>query len=131
MTKILGVVMDPIASIKPHKDTTLALLLAAQRRGWEIKYMEQGSLALDNSNPIANMASLQVRDHATSWFTLGESKIESLASLDVILMRKDPPFDSEYIYSTYILEAAEKQGALVVNKPQSLRDCNEKVFVGQ
>jgi glutathione synthase len=128
MTKIIGVVMDPIASINPHKDTTLVLLLAAQRRGWEIKYMEQGSLALDNGEPIANMASLQVRDHATSWFTLGESKIETLSSLDVILMRKDPPFDSEYIYSTYILEAAEKRGALVVNKPQSLRDCNEKVF---
>ncbi|PCJ92628.1 MAG: glutathione synthase [Porticoccaceae bacterium] len=128
MTKILGVVMDPISGINAQKDTTLALLLAAQRRGWKLMYMEQGSLALDNSSPIANMASLQVRDHSTSWFTLGEPTIQSLSSLDVILMRKDPPFDSEYIYSTYILEAAEKLGVLVVNKPQSLRDCNEKVF---
>lgn len=128
MTKTLGVVMDPINAIHAYKDTTLALLLAAQRRGWSLIYMEQPSLALANGEPIAHMAPLQVREHDTNWFTLGEPELLPLGELDVILMRKDPPFDSEYIYSTYILEAAEKRGVLVVNKPQSLRDCNEKVF---
>jgi len=128
MSKILGVVMDPINNIKPYKDTTLALLLAAQRRGWELMYMEQSHLALASGNPIAKMAPLTVRDSTTNWFSVGEEKIRPLSHLNVILMRKDPPFDSEYIYSTYILEAAEKQGVLVANKPQSLRDCNEKVF---
>lgn len=128
MSKILGVVMDPINNIKPYKDTTLALLLAAQRRGWELMYMEQSHLALASGDPIAKMAPLTVRDSTTNWFSVGEEKIRPLSHLNVILMRKDPPFDSEYIYSTYILEAAEKQGVLVANKPQSLRDCNEKVF---
>jgi glutathione synthase len=128
MSKILGVVMDPINDIKPYKDTTLALLLAAQRRGWELMYMEQSHLALASGDPIAKMAPLTVRDSTTNWFSVGEEKIRPLSHLNVILMRKDPPFDSEYIYSTYILEAAEKQGVLVANKPQSLRDCNEKVF---
>jgi glutathione synthase len=120
--------MDPINNIKPYKDTTLALLLAAQRRGWELMYMEQSHLALASGDPIAKMAPLTVRDSTTNWFSVGEEKIRPLSHLNVILMRKDPPFDSEYIYSTYILEAAEKQGVLVANKPQSLRDCNEKVF---
>lgn len=128
MSKILGVVMDPINNIKPYKDTTLALLLAVQRRGWELMYMEQSHLALASGDPIAKMAPLTVRDSTTNWFSVGEEKIRPLSHLNVILMRKDPPFDSEYIYSTYILEAAEKQGVLVANKPQSLRDCNEKVF---
>jgi len=128
MSKILGVVMDPINNIKPYKDTTLALLLAAQRRGWELMYMEQSHLALASGDPIAKMAPLIVRDSTPNWFSVGEAKIQPLSHLNVILMRKDPPFDSEYIYSTYILEAAEKQGVLVANKPQSLRDCNEKVF---
>lgn len=128
MTKILGVVMDPIAKITPEKDTTLAFLLAAQRRGWKLMYMEQSNLSLANGEPVAYMAPLQVRDSLTNWFTLEEGQLQSLSDLDVILMRKDPPFDSEYIYSTYILEAAESQGVLVTNKPQSLRDCNEKVF---
>lgn len=128
MTKILGVVMDPIKAINAYKDTTLALLLAAQRRGWTLMYMEQHCLALADGVPVARMASLQVRENDNNWFTLGESELLPLGDLNVILMRKDPPFDSEYIYSTYILEAAEKRGTLVVNKPQSLRDCNEKVF---
>jgi glutathione synthase len=91
-------------------------------------YMEQSHLALASGDPIAKMAPLTVRDSTTNWFSVGEEKIRPLSHLNVILMRKDPPFDSEYIYSTYILEAAEKQGVLVANKPQSLRDCNEKVF---
>jgi len=128
MTRTLGVVMDPISNINVKKDTTLALLLAAQNRGWQLMYMEQSDLALENSAPVATLRSLQVRDDVENWYTLGEPRLQSLSELDVLLMRKDPPFDSEYIYSTYILEAAEKSGSLVINKPQSLRDCNEKVF---
>ncbi|TNE77472.1 MAG: glutathione synthase, partial [Gammaproteobacteria bacterium] len=128
MTRTLGVVMDPIDAINPKKDTSLALLLAAQKKGWKLMYMEQSQLAIENGEPTARMAPLEVRDDLNDWFSLGDSCQAPLASLDVILMRKDPPFDSEYIYTTYILEAAEKLGTLVVNKPQSLRDCNEKVF---
>ncbi len=128
MTRTLGVVMDPISNISVKKDTTLALLLAAQSRGWQLMYMEQADLALENNIPVASLKPLQVRDDAADWYTLGEPQLQPLSELNVILMRKDPPFDSEYIYSTYILEAAEKSGVLVINKPQSLRDCNEKVF---
>ena len=120
--------MDPIASINFEKDTTLALLLAAQKHGYEIFYMEQADLYLDNSEPYAKMGRLKVYDHPQKWFDLEKSSPQHLSQLDVILMRKDPPFDSEFIYSTYILEAAERLGTLIVNRPQSLRDCNEKVF---
>ena len=128
MGKLLGVLMDPIASINFEKDTTLALLLAAQKHGYEIFYMEQADLYLDNSEPYAKMGRLKVYDHPEKWFDLEKSSPQHLSQLDVILMRKDPPFDSEFIYSTYILEAAERLGTLIVNRPQSLRDCNEKVF---
>ena len=128
MSKFLGVVMDPIKSINYHKDTTLALLLAAQHQGFELFYMEQNSLFIDSTGPGAKMSPLKAHTDANSWYELGKSIIKPLSDLDVILMRKDPPFDSEFIYSTYILEAAERLGTLIVNKPQSLRDCNEKVF---
>ena len=128
MPKFLGVVMDPIESINYHKDTSLALLLAAQRSGFQLFYMQQADLFIDNDGAKAKMRPLTVTADENSWFDLGKTHIKPLADLDVILMRKDPPFDSEFIYSTYILEAAERQGTLVVNKPQSLRDCNEKVF---
>ena len=128
MTRTLGVVMDSIESINPYKDTTLLLLLAAQNRGWEIMYMQQHDLSLENENPVASMSQLRVKDHQTDWFSLGQPKLTSLSDLNVILMRKDPPFDTEYIYTTYILEAAEKLGVMVLNKPQSLRGCNEKIF---
>jgi glutathione synthase len=120
--------MDPIRSINYHKDTTLALLLAAQNHGYELFYMEQKSLFIDSTGPGAKMSSLKVHADSNSWYELGDSTFKPLGDLDVILMRKDPPFDSEFIYSTYILEAAERLGTLIVNKPQSLRDCNEKVF---
>src|SRR5690606_26509010 len=131
MTISLGVVMDPIATIKPYKDTTLALLLAAQERGWDLHYMEQSDLYLLQGEARARSRPLLVADNATAWYELGPAADIPLHSLDVVLMRKDPPFDNEYIYSTYILEAAEKMGTLVLNKPQSLRDCNEKVFATQ
>ena len=131
MSISLGVVMDPIGSIKPVKDTTLALLLAAQAKGWSLFYMQQADLYLDQGKAMAHMQPLKVADDLSSWFELEEAQNRSLGDLDVILMRKDPPFDAEYIYSTYILEAAQKEGALVVNNPQSLRDCNEKIFATQ
>lgn len=127
----LGVVMDPIADITFYKDTTLALLLAAQERGWDLYYMEQSDLYLQQGEARASTRNLFVADSAESWYELGLREDRRLADLDVILMRKDPPFDNEYIYSTYILEAAQQQGALVVNDPRSLRDCNEKLFATQ
>ncbi len=128
MTIRLLVVMDPIGTIKPAKDTTLAMLLAAQQRGWELWYAELADLWLEDGIANGRVRPLQVRDDLTDWFTLGEQQSTTLGSTDVVLMRKDPPFDMEYIYSTYILERAELQGALVVNRPQGLRDMNEKVF---
>ena len=127
----LGVVMDPISSINISKDTTLVLLLSAAQRGWQLEYMEQCDLFLDQGQPMAMSRSLQVWDRADRWYELGSERKLALEELDVILMRKDPPFDSEYVYSTYMLEAAEKKGVVVLNKPQSLRDCNEKVFATQ
>ena len=124
----LVVVMDPIGSIKPAKDTTLGLLLAAQKRGWELYYAEQKDLWLRDGIAWGRLAKLEVRDDLVSWFTLGEVQSGKLGEFDVILMRKDPPFDIEYIYTTYILDRAKLQGALVCNDPRGLRDINEKVF---
>ena len=128
MKKTIGIVMDSIESITPYKDTTLLLLLAAQTRGWKIMYMEQNDLYLDNNIPTAGMVELEVQDDDAKWFSKGNIKSQPLSNLNVILMRKDPPFNTEYIYTTYILEAAEKLGVMVINKPQSLRDYNEKIF---
>lgn len=127
----VGVVMDPIANIKFSKDTTLSLLLAAQERGWSLHYMEQSDLYLLQGEARARMRNLRVTDNADDWYSLGLYEDRLLAELNVVLMRKDPPFDNEFIYSTYILEAAQNQGTLVVNDPRSLRDCNEKVFATQ
>lgn len=126
--KTLGVIMDPIDQINYHKDTTLALLLAAQRAGYRLYYMELGQLFLENGHPRAEMRALKVFEDERRWHSLGPIEVAGLESLDVILMRKDPPFDSEYVYATYILEAAQRRGCSVVNRPQSLRDCNEKIF---
>ena len=128
MEKSLGIVMDPIQSINYLKDTSLSILLAAQQQGFRLFYMEQQDLFLENGVPYAEVQPLRVFDNPDYWHELGGRSAVPLAELTVVLMRKDPPFDSEFIYSTYILEAAEKLGTLVVNKPQSLRDCNEKVF---
>jgi len=125
----LGVVMDPIGDIKPYKDTTLAMLLAAQARGWKLLYMEQADLYLVQGEARARCRELTVRDDPHDWHTFGPEHDGPLAgAIDLVLMRKDPPFDIEYIYTTYILERAEAAGVLVVNKPQSLRDANEKGF---
>jgi len=124
----LGVVMDPIGEIQYAKDSTLAMLLAAQARGFELLYFEQADLALRDGEPFGQARPLTVRADPAAWFALGEPRIEPLASLDVLLMRKDPPFDMEYIYTTYILERAETRGVRVVNRPRGLRDMNEKVY---
>ncbi|MDC1268651.1 glutathione synthase [Gammaproteobacteria bacterium] len=131
MTVKLGVVMDPIADINVKKDTTLAMLLAAQRRGWELYYMEQSDLSLDQGLARATVRRLSVEDNPESWFEVGSPQDIALSDLDVVLMRKDPPFDMDFIYSTYILEAAQREDTLVVNDPRSLRDCNEKLFATQ
>ncbi len=124
----LGVVMDPIGAIAYAKDSTLAMLLAAQKRGYALCYLELGDLMLRDGIAFGRTRPLNVRADPHGWFTLGEATPEPLARLDCILMRKDPPFDTEYIYSTYILERAESAGVLVVNRPQGLRDMNEKVY---
>jgi glutathione synthase len=124
----LAVVMDPIDHIKYAKDTTLALLLAAQARGWSLHYLEQADLRLRDGVAEGRARALSVRADPRAWFTLGEPEVERLGDFQVILMRKDPPFDIEYIYTTYILERAEAAGALVVNRPRGLRDMNEKVY---
>jgi len=125
---LMGVVMDPIETIKPKKDSTLAMLLAAQRAGWAIAYFLQQDLLVRDGAPIGHGHLLTVRDDPERWFELGPSWIDGLERLDALLMRKDPPFDMEYIYTTYILELAEQRGLLVVNKPASLRDINEKAY---
>ncbi|HEX4377691.1 MAG TPA: glutathione synthase [Steroidobacteraceae bacterium] len=124
----LIVVMDPIDRIKYAKDTTLAILLAAKARGWKLAYVEQRDLRLRDGVAEARWRPLEVHDDPAAWFTLGESTVGPLGDFDVILMRKDPPFDTEFIYTSYILERAELAGALVVNRPRGLRDMNEKVF---
>jgi glutathione synthase len=122
------VVMDDIADIKFVKDTTLVLLLAAQRRGFELHYAELADLSLRDGVAGASLRPLRVHADAGHWFDLGEVRQSALGEFDVVLMRKDPPFNTEFIYATYILERAELAGALVVNRPRGLRDMNEKVY---
>ncbi|MES9911641.1 MAG: glutathione synthase [Candidatus Sedimenticola sp. 4PFRAG1] len=128
MNITLGVVMDPIGDINIKKDSTFAMLLEAQARGWNIQYMEQESLYLQDDRAFAIMSGLKVEENPGQWYQLQEQRAAPLEELDVILMRKDPPFDMEYVYTTYILEKAEERGVLVVNRPAALRDCNEKFF---
>ncbi|WP_064601973.1 glutathione synthase [Photobacterium sp. J15] len=124
----LGIVMDPIESINIKKDSSFAMMMEAQRRGWEIHYMEMNDLSLEQGKAIARTRIVSLKEDPNGWFEFhGEQEI-ALSDLDAVLMRKDPPFDTEYIYATYILERAENEGALIVNEPRSLRDCNEKLF---
>jgi glutathione synthase len=128
MSRDIGVVMDPISAINFKKDTSLALLWAARDRGWRLWYMEQSSLYLDAGLARARMRPLEVREDANNFYTLGDEEDRDLADLDAILMRKDPPFDMEFVYSTHLLENAERRGTLIVNRCASLRDCNEKLY---
>lgn len=120
--------MDPIQSIKPQKDSSFAILLEAQRRKYQLYYIEANDLFIEAGHAKALVTRLEVRDEQQNWFTLSNEKIIELQELDIIFMRKDPPFNMEYIYLTYILELAEQQGVRIINKPQSLRDANEKIF---
>ncbi|MGI9234636.1 MAG: glutathione synthase [Woeseiaceae bacterium] len=124
----IGVVMDPIDSIVPKKDSSFAMLLEAQRRSAEIHYFEQGDLHMRSGTACGQSRRLGVTDKPADWFELGDRQDVQLGELDVILMRKDPPFDMEYVYTTYILDRAKLAGALIVNDPQALRDMNEKVY---
>lgn len=128
MTLSVGMLMDPIGAIKTAKDTSFAMLLEAQRRGHALHYFEQGDLALRDGQPWARIALLEVREDPQRWFTLGPAQWRDLRELDVVLMRKDPPVDAQFIYDTMVLEAAQRGGVTVVNDPRSLRDCNEKLF---
>ncbi len=125
---LVAVLMDPIAAIHVEKDSTLALLLEAQRRGYQLLYMTQGDLALRDAEPYASLAPLQVRDDPDSWFTLEPAQWRNLREVDVVLMRKDPPVDAQFIYDTMVLELAQSHGVRVINDPRGLRDANEKVF---
>ncbi|HET7370296.1 MAG TPA: glutathione synthase [Gammaproteobacteria bacterium] len=125
----LGVIMDPIVGIKPPKDTTLAMLLEGTRRNWDLWYFEISDIWIADGEAWGSGRPLEVRDDPQDWYTLGERRELRLGELDVLLMRKDPPFDMEYVYATYILERAETAGALVVNRPAAIRDCNEKAYI--
>ena len=124
----IGIVMDPIGSITPYKDSSLAMLLEAARRGAEIHYFEQKDVRLLSGKALGQSTLLRVRDDNDDWYEFGASREIALGDLDAILMRKDPPFDMEYVYTTYILDRAQQDGALIVNAPQALRDMNEKAY---
>ena len=125
----LGIIMDPIQRINIKKDSSFAMLLAAQSRGWELFYMEQHDLYIQDDRAMARMSRLEVKDNKDDWFALQQPCIDELATLDTILMRKDPPFDLNYIYTTYILEHAQAAGVLVINDPTALRTVNEKYYI--
>ncbi|MEC8008069.1 MAG: glutathione synthase [Pseudomonadota bacterium] len=127
----IGVLMDPIATINTKKDTTLGLLRAASAAGHQLTYLEQADLTVTNGETMASLRSLTVYDDDTAWYAMGERYDASLSTLDVVLMRKDPPFDMEFFYTTQLLEDAERRGTLIVNRCASLRDCNEKLFATQ
>ena len=131
MTRKLGIIMDPIESIKISKDSSFAMLLAAQKKGWEIHYMQQADIFMDCDMIFSQTRILKIMDDPANWFELQQQQVTTLSDMDFILMRKDPPFDMEYIYTTYLLEQVETTGTLIVNKPSSLRDANEKLFAAQ
>ena len=121
--------MDPIESIKTIKDSSFAMMLAAQKRDWPLYYMQQSDIYMVGATAMAQAQRINVIDNSENWYSVEQAETIELASLNAILMRKDPPFDIEYITSTYILEMAENQGSLIVNRPASLRDANEKMFI--
>ncbi|MFW2374341.1 MAG: glutathione synthase [Gammaproteobacteria bacterium] len=131
MTRKLGIIMDPIESIKVKKDSSFAMILATQQKGWPIYYMQQNGLFLHDDKIFAKTQQLRLIDDPNHWFDKGKQELIQLSELDFILMRKDPPFDMEYIYTTYLLDRVSQTGTLVVNRPSSLRDANEKLFATQ
>ena len=128
MTLAVGVLMDPIAAIKIGKDSTFAMLLEAQRRGHRLRYATDDTLAVRDGRACASLRDLAVKDDKSGWYELGEPRFCELAELDVFLMRKDPPFDARFLHDTLVLDLAERAGVAVVNRPQALRDANEKLY---
>ena len=124
----LGILMDDISSIKPHKDSTFAMMIEAQARNWEIYTFDSPEMYYSDGKVIADSRKTLVNDSESNWYSCQDSQPLSLSTLDAVFMRKDPPFDMDYIYATYLLEQLESDGVLVVNKPSSLRDANEKLF---
>lgn len=124
----IGFVMDPIETIKPYKDSTFAMMLEAQRRGWCVHYIQQSGVFVEDGVVNCVSQTLELIDNNEHWFNSLQSHKQPMSALDCVVMRKDPPFDMEYIYSTYLLELAELQGCLVLNKPASIRSANEKFF---
>lgn len=124
----IGVVMDPIAHIKPEKDSTLAMMLGAQSLGAHLFYMEPDDLYIKDDTPYGIMCPLQVYDDPAHWFSLETPRHQKLADLDIILMRKDPPVDKRFIHTCYMLEHAARQGVRVINSPLSLTAYNEKFW---
>jgi glutathione synthase len=125
----IGIIMDPIRAIDIKKDSSFAMLLAAQTLGWDIYYMEVSDLYIANNHPAARMHTLKVADNSSQWYTITGTDNMLLQDLNIILMRKDPPVTMEYIYVTHILELAQKEGVYVVNDPAALRDANEKLYI--
>ena len=124
----VGMIMDPIESITPYKDSSFAMLLEAERRKAEIHYFNQSDLRIDSGVAMGRSRRLNVEDDNTRWWQFGAEEDLALGGLDVVLMRKDPPFDMEYIYTTYILDRAKAAGALIMNDPVALRNMNEKAY---
>lgn len=125
------VIMDPIQNVNLKKDSTMAMLWAASRRAHQLSYALQTDLYLYEGHAYVMASDVQVFEHQQPYYQLGDPIAQRIADFDVVLMRKDPPFDMNFVYSTYILEQAEREGAWVVNRAQSLRDCNEKLFATQ
>lgn len=128
MSRTLAVLMDPISGINPKKDSTFAMLLEAQRRDYRLLYMSHADLALRDGLAWARLAEVSVRDSPHDWYTVGEASWQSMAGIDLVFARKDPPVDAQFIYDTLVLDQAAREGVRVVNDPTSLRDCNEKLF---
>ncbi|EGN75260.1 glutathione synthetase [Idiomarina sp. A28L] len=127
MTRV-AIVMDPIESVKTYKDTSFRLALEAQARGYEVFYLQLADMFIEQGTAMARVQPLQVTDQKEDFYQLGKASVIPMGELDIILMRKDPPFDIEFVYATHILELAARDGALVANRPQSLRDCGEKLY---
>jgi len=134
----IAFVIDPIETLNLKKDSTLAMIRAAQQREWRISILEQSDLVWDGERVTAFIRDLRLEDGfaksldpaqaSSQWFQCAEEEALPLGEINIVMMRKDPPFDMDYIYSTYLLERGQSEGALVVNNPRSLRDCNEKFF---
>ena len=127
----LALILDPLEHLKTYKDTSFAIMREAAKRGHELHVMQQGDVVLQSGQVVGYARRLEMRQHDHAWYTLSEPVVEPLSAFDAVLMRKDPPFDMEYVVSTYLLELAEAQGARILNRPASIRDYNEKLAIAK